>query len=134
MALKDVLSLQYKGSEKAKLGVTEDRARKVMPILRSYIAFWREYPDLMIDFMLKGRDSEKKTAFSLMFYQRCFLRIAIRYKYVYGVFPRGWSKSFLAVMILMVRAVLYPRAKLFSTAGGKNQAASILQEKVSDIC
>lgn len=34
----------------------------------------------------------------------------------------------------MVRAVLYPRAKLFSTAGGKNQAASILQEKVSDIC
>lgn len=68
MALKDVLSLQYKSQDKIKLGVTEDRAKKVMPMLRSYIAFWREYPDLMIDFMLRGRDTEKKTAFSLMFY------------------------------------------------------------------
>lgn len=58
----------------------------------------------------------------------------MRYKYIYGVFPRGWSKSFLAVLILMIRAILYPGCRLFSTAGGKNQAASILQEKIQDIC
>ena len=44
------------------------------------------------------------------------------------------SKSFLAVLILMIRAILYPGARLFSTAGGKEQAAQILQEKVQDIC
>lgn len=34
----------------------------------------------------------------------------------------------------MIRAILYPRAHLFSTAEGKEQAAKILQEKVDDIC
>lgn len=37
-------------------------------------------------------------------------------------------------MTFMIRAILYPGAKLFSTAGGKEQAAQILQEKVNDIC
>lgn len=34
----------------------------------------------------------------------------------------------------MLRCILYPGAKLFSTAGGKEQAAGILKEKVSEIC
>jgi hypothetical protein len=54
----------------------------------------------------------------------------MRYKYVYAVFPRAYSKSFLSVMVLLIRAILYPGAKLFSTAGGKEQAAQILQEKI----
>jgi len=47
----------------------------------------------------------------------------MRYKYVYAVFPRAYSKSFLAVLVLLIRAILYPGAHLFSTAGGKEQAA-----------
>jgi hypothetical protein len=58
----------------------------------------------------------------------------MRYKYVYAVFPRAYSKSFLSVLILMIRCILYPGAKLFSTAGGKEQAAGILKEKVTEIC
>jgi hypothetical protein len=57
----------------------------------------------------------------------------MRYKYVYCVYPRGYSKSFLAVLILIVRAILYPGAKLFTSAGGKQQAAGILQEKMEEI-
>lgn len=34
----------------------------------------------------------------------------------------------------MVRCILYPGAKLFSSAGGKSQAAGILKEKVSELC
>lgn len=34
----------------------------------------------------------------------------------------------------MVRCILYPGAKLFSSAGGKSQAASILKEKVDELC
>ena len=34
----------------------------------------------------------------------------------------------------MCRCILYPRCKLFITSGGKEQAAGIAKEKVSEIC
>lgn len=34
----------------------------------------------------------------------------------------------------MLKCILYPRAKLFVTAGGKQQAAGIMVEKVEEIC
>lgn len=58
----------------------------------------------------------------------------MRYKYVYMVFPRAYSKSFLSVMVLMCRCILYPGCKLFVTSGGKEQAAGIIKEKVTEIC
>lgn len=135
MALQDLIDLSLDKNQK-KIGISPERIEQIKPQLREYIAFWREYPDLFIDFMQTGGDPEKEKdlTFRLYFYQRVFLRAAMRFKYVYAVYPRAYSKSFLSVMILMIRAILYPRAKLFSTAGGKEQAAQILQEKVDDIC
>lgn len=126
MALADYLGLSQK---RKKIGVSEERIRAVLPHIRKYIALWREYPDLFVDFMA-GPDS----TFHLFFYQRVFLRAAIRHKYMYAVYPRAYSKSFLAVMALMIRCILYPRAKLFVTSGGKQQAAGIIEEKVREIC
>ena len=37
-------------------------------------------------------------------------------------------------MILMIRCILYPRAKLFVTSGGKEQSAQIVKEKVGELC
>ena len=118
MALQDLLNLSNSKNTK-KIGISEERIEAIKPALRSYISFWREYPDLFVDFMQTGGDATKKVTFHLFFYQRVFLRVAMRYKYVYAVYPRAYSKSFLSVLILMIRAILYPRAKLFSTAGGK---------------
>ena len=81
-----------------------------------------------------GGDKAPPDGLKLFFYQRVFLRAAMRYKYVYAVFPRAYSKSFLAVLILMIRCILYPGAKLFVTSGGKEQASSIMKEKVTEIC
>ena len=133
MALQDLMDLSHDKNQK-KIGISPERLEGIKPVLREYIAFWREYPDLFVDFMQTGGDPEKKLTFKLFFYQRVFLRVAMRFKYVYAVFPRAYSKSFLSVLILMIRAILYPGADLFSTAGGKEQAAQILQEKVDDIC
>lgn len=58
----------------------------------------------------------------------------MRYKYAYFVFPRAYSKSFLSIMVLMCRCILYPGCKLFITSGGKEQAAGIAKEKVAEIC
>lgn len=90
---------------------------------------------MFIDFLQTGEDGQiPETGLRFYFYQRCFLRIAMRYRYVYAVFPRAYSKSFLSVLVLMCRCILYPRAKLFVTAGGKEQAASIVKEKVDELC
>ena len=132
MALQDLLNLDKKNSKK--IGVSEERIEAIKPPIRQYIAFWRAYPDCFVDFMQTGYKPNVKLTFKLYFYQRVFLRIAIRYKYVYAVYPRAYSKSFLSVLVLMIRAILFPGAHLFSTAGGKEQAAQILQEKITDIC
>ena len=129
MALKDLLDLS---ASRREVGLSEERLRGIIPEARKYIAFWREYPDLFIDFMA-GPDGGPQH-FHLFFYQRIFLRAAMRHKYIYAVFPRAYSKSFLSMMVLMCRAILYPRCKLFITSGGKEQAAGIVKEKVQEIC
>jgi hypothetical protein len=90
--------------------------RAIIPQARQYIAFWREYPDMFVDWLLEQGNPQD---FHFFFYQRVFLRIAMRYQYVYAVFPRAYSKSFLSMMVLMIRCILYPKCKLFVTSGGK---------------
>ena len=132
MALQDLLNLS---TQKKKIGLSPERVEAVVPIVRQYIAFWREYPDLFIDFLVRGtREEPKDGEFQFYFYQRVFLRSVMRYQYVYAVFPRAYSKSFLSVMALMIRCILYPGAHLFVTSGGKEQGASILHDKVQEIC
>ena len=131
MALQDLLDLSNK---RKKIGLSEERVEAIKPYLRDYIAYWREYPDMFIDFLQDGGDPTREKKLKFYFYQRVFLRAAMRYKYVYMVFPRAYSKSFLSVMVLMCRCILYPRSKLFVTSGGKEQAAGIVKEKVQEIC
>ena len=86
MALQDLVNLSKTQSKK--IGISEERINAVKPALRQYFSFWREYPDLFVDFMQTGGDPDKPLTFKLFFYQRCFLRIGMRYKYVYAVYPR----------------------------------------------
>ena len=131
MALSDLLNIQ---KNKEKIGISEERIAAIKPVLRQYIAYWREYPDMFVDFLQTGNDPTRKKTLVFYFYQRVFLRIAVRFRQVYAVFPRGYSKSFLAVLSLMVRCILYPGSKLFTAAGGKSQSAGILKEKVDELC
>lgn len=131
MGLQNLLNLSQ---NRKKIGLSEERVRAIIPVARQYVSFWREYPDMFMDFLQDGGDLSRKKELNFYFYQRVFLRAAIRYKYVYMVFPRAYSKSFLSVMVLMIRCVLYPGSKLFVTSGGKEQAAGIIKEKVTEIC
>ena len=132
MALQDLLDIS---SKRKKIGLSEERLEHIKPQLREYIAYWREYPDMFIDFLQTGENGEiPESGLHFYFYQRVFLRVAMRYKYVYMVFPRAYSKSFLSVLTLMIRCILYPRAKLFVASGGKEQSAGIIKEKVDELC
>lgn len=97
MALQDLLALS---NSKNKIGISEERIEAVKPILRKYIALWRAYPDLFVDFLVYGpkiitgeeftpeEQKENESKFKFFFYQRCFLRAVMRYQYVYATFPR----------------------------------------------
>ena len=50
MALSDLMALTLSSSNK-KVGLSEERIKAQLPILRQYIAFWREYPDMFVDFL-----------------------------------------------------------------------------------
>ena len=108
--------------------ITEDMLEKHMDTLVEYLSFFRAYPDIFIDMI-----SEEDCPFSLFFYQRLFLRIVFRYKYVYVTFTRAFSKSFLSILALYLKCMFYPGIKLFICAGGKEQAADIAKEKVDEI-
>ena len=129
MALADLMELSLSKDSK-KMGLSEERITAQIPVLRQYIAFWREYPDIFVEFLC-GDNPEN---FQLFFYQRVFLRAVMRHRYAYATFPRAYSKSFLSVLILMIRCILYPGSHLFVTKGGKEQAAGIAKEKVEELC
>mgnify|MGYP001775415724 CR=1 FL=1 len=65
MALQDLLNLQTK---RKKIGLSEERINAIKPQLRQYIAYWREYPDMFIDFLQDGGDSSKERKLKFYFY------------------------------------------------------------------
>ena len=85
MNLQELLQLssdrQYKKQQ-----ITEERLTQNLQKLRKIIAFFRWYPDIFVDF-IKGKNSN----FKFLFYQRVFLRIVMRHRYVYATFPRRIS-------------------------------------------
>ena len=131
MALADLMKLSTLQTKKK--GISEERLRAQIPVFRQYIAYWREYPDMFVEFLCGGPNAPADTL-HLFFYQRVFLRAVMRYRQTYATFPRAYSKSFLSVLVLLLRCVLFPNSHLFVTTGGKEQAAGILKEKVDELC
>ena len=131
MALADLMKLT--SIQTKKKGSSEERLRAQIPVFRQYISYWREYPDMFVEFLCGGPDAPPDTL-HLYFYQRVFLRAVMRHRYTYATFPRAYSKSFLSVLVLLLRCVLFPNSHLFVTTGGKEQAAGILKEKVDELC
>lgn len=131
MALADLMKLSTIQTKKK--GISEERLKAQIPVFRQYIAYWREYPDMFVEFLCGGPDAPADTL-HLYFYQRVFLRAVMRHRETYATFPRAYSKSFLSVLVLLLRCVLFPNSHLFVTTGGKEQAAGILKEKVDELC
>lgn len=72
MALSDILTISEQGGHHQKVGISEERINAIKPILRQYIAYWREYPDMFVDFLQTGASTTKVPDDGLHFfyYQR----------------------------------------------------------------
>lgn len=98
--------------------IDKDKIREHLADYQRLVAYWRKYPDRFIDYLC-GLNPNNKFHFYVT--QRMVLRIMMRYKTVYLVFSRGFSKSFMAVMALILKAVLYPGANIATVADQKGR-------------
>lgn len=125
MSLQSILELSSSKGNLTKQGLSEERLAAQVDNLRPLIAFYRQYPDLLVDSMSGFAEAKENgtlneyRGFRFYFYQRIFLRVVMRHRFVYATFPRAYSKSFLSMMVLMLRCILYPGSHLFVTTGGK---------------
>lgn len=132
MSLNDILRQDLGITPKTVLeDVTPERLEADLPQLQDLVAYWRAYPDKFVDYLCSLNPNN---SFKFYYYQRVYLRASMRYKHVYCVYPRGFSKSFLAVLCLILKCILYPRAQIFVVSAGKEQSAGILSSKVNELC
>ena len=85
MNLQELLQLSSDRDFK-KRGISEQRLMEDLDEIKKLISFFRQYPDIFVDF-IKGEES----TFEFLFYQRIFLRIVMRHRYVFATFPRRMS-------------------------------------------
>ena len=66
MALQDLLNLSQ---SREKIGLSEERVMAIIPQARIAISYWREYPDMFVDFMAgKWLPEPPKETLTLFFY------------------------------------------------------------------
>lgn len=93
-----------------------------------YCSYFRAYPDKFIDFI-----KDEGSKFELFPYQRLFLRVFFRFQECYMTFTRGTSKSFLQILALYLKCIMYPGIQVFLCSPGKAQATVIARDKIEEI-
>ena len=131
MSLRNLISTAKGEFKTSNLDITEENLANHLEDYRDIISYWRVYPDKFIDYLVS---IDPNCNFKFYFAQRIALRVFMRYKTVFATCSRGFSKSFIAVMALMLKCILYPGARIATTSSGKSQSASILSSKLAEIC
>lgn len=108
--------------------LSEDYLREHKENIGKTMSFFTAYPDLFLDLI-----TPEDERFRLFFYQRIFLRAAMRFKSIYLTAARAFSKSFLTILALMLQCIFIPGRKVFICAPNKNQGAQIAREKIAEI-
>lgn len=127
-------------AESQKMGYKDGiEIEKGVVLNESYLEQWREklgemfsiftaYPDIFLDLITPENET-----INLFFYQRIFLRAAMRFQIVYVTACRAWSKSFVTILALFLQCVFIPGRKVFICAPNKTQGAQIAKEKLAEI-
>lgn len=86
------------------------------------------YPDLFLDMI-----TPESGGINLHMDQRIYLRSILRFASTYGVFPRGWGKTFDEVLAMFIVGIRFPDVELALTAQTKENAAELLKDKTLEI-
>jgi ribonucleoside-diphosphate reductase alpha chain len=99
--------------------------------LYKYVEFcsWcRWFPDLFLDLI-----KPETGGINLHPDQRTYLRCIMRFVSLYGVFPRGWGKTYDEVLAMYLVSIFFPSVDLAMTAQTKENAAELLKDKHAEI-
>lgn len=99
--------------------------------LYKYVEFasWTNwYPDLFLNLI-----TPESGGIKLHMDQRIYLRSVLRFCSIYGVFPRGYGKTFDEVLAMFIVAIRFPDIELALTAQTKENAAELLKDKTLEI-
>lgn len=93
-----------------------------------FCSYARWYPDAFLDLIkpLKG-------GLNLHLDQRIYLRVMLRFTSFYGVFPRGYGKTFDEVLASMLACMFFPEISISLSAQTKENAADLLKDKYGEI-
>jgi len=105
-----------------------DQFRSNLDKYIDFVSWGRWFPDLFLDLI-----KPKTGGINLHSDQRVFMRIAMRFLSMYGVFTRGWSKTFLEEIVMFIACVFFPGIEFSLTAQTKENAAELLKDKYNDI-
>ena len=110
--------------------LTRDYLDNNQELFTDYLNYWLLYPDLFLD-AIQPEDDAKN--FHLFFYQRIALRASLRYRYHFWTATRATSKSFIAYLSAVVRAVLLPNSNIFIASDVKGTVIKIAEAKFEEI-
>ena len=124
----NIFKPEFNPTVSAKGKMEEDNFMKNLPKWVDFISWARFYPDLFFDLI-----TPETGGIRLDLDQRVFLRAVVRFVSVYGVFPRGYGKTFLEVLAMYHTAIFFPDVFLTMTAQTRENAAKLLKEKHTEI-
>ena len=93
-----------------------------------FVSWAKWYPDRFVE-LFKSEESNMQ----LHYDQRIFMRCDIRFQSMYGVFSRGYAKTYPEVLDDFIVAILNPNITLSVTAQTRENAAALLQDKTNEI-
>lgn len=93
-----------------------------------FCSYSRWYPDIFLDLI-----KPQKGGLNLHLDQRIYLRVMLRFTSFYGVFPRGYGKTFDEVLASILACVFFPEISISLSAQTKENAADLLKEKFNEI-
>lgn len=93
-----------------------------------FCSYARWFPDLFLDLI-----KPPKGGLNLHLDQRIYLRVMLRFTSFYGVFPRGYGKTFDEVLASMLACVFFPEISISLSAQTKENAADLLKDKYNEI-
>lgn len=88
----------------------------------------RWYPDLFLDLI-----TPETGGIRLDLDQRVFMRVLFRFIRTYGVFPRGYGKTFVEILVMYVAGIAFPNLNMYLTAQTKENAIALLNQKHEEI-
>lgn len=99
--------------------LTTDYLEEHLEDIENIMGIFVAYPDLYLDTIAT------EFSHSLFFYQRIFIRACMRFKELYVVACRAFSKSFISILAIFLQCVFIPGTRRFICAPNKKQGAQI---------